>query len=72
MVKDIAEVIGRQRLGLPVVSKTKEEARAHFGFLAGFLAMDAPTSAVKTKSALGWKPKQPGLIADMEQGAYFG
>lgn len=70
MVKDIAEVIGK-RLGLPVVSKTKEDADTHFGFLAGFLAMDAPTSAVKTKGALGWKPKQPGLIADMEQGAYF-
>ena len=70
MVKDIAEVIGK-RLGLPVVSKTKEDADTHFGFLAGFLAMDAPTSAVKTKGTLGWKPKQPGLIADMEQGAYF-
>jgi nucleoside-diphosphate-sugar epimerase len=69
-VKDIAQVIGK-RLGLPVVSKTLEEAGAHFGFLAGFLTMDAPASAAKTKGALGWKPKQPGLIADMEQAAYF-
>jgi nucleoside-diphosphate-sugar epimerase len=69
-VKDIAQVIG-ERLGLPVVSKTPEEAGAHFGFLAGFLAMDAPTSAVKTRSALGWKARHPGLIADMEQGNYF-
>ena len=69
-VKEIAAVIGR-KLGLPLVSKTKEEAGAHFGFLAGFLQMDAPTSAAKTERALGWKAKQPGLIADMEQGRYF-
>jgi nucleoside-diphosphate-sugar epimerase len=69
-VKQIAAVIGK-RLGVPLVPKTPKEAGAHFGFLAGFLAMDAPTSAAKTQSALGWKAKQPGLIADLEQGTYF-
>jgi nucleoside-diphosphate-sugar epimerase len=69
-VKEIAAVIGRH-LKVPVVSKTREEAGAHFGFLAGFLAMDAPTSAAKTQDALGWTAKQPGLIADLENGTYF-
>ena len=69
--KAIAEVIGR-RLGVPVVSKTPEEAAGHFGWIARFAAMDMPASSARTRSALGWKPEQPGLIADLDQAHYFG
>lgn len=69
--KAIAEVIGR-RLGVPVVSKTPEEAAGHFGWFAGFAGMDIPSSSARTRSALGWKPQQPGLIADIDQPCYFG
>lgn len=69
-VKEIAAVIGK-RLGVPVVSISAQEAGAHFGFLAGFLALDAPTSAAKTERVLGWKARQPGLIDDLETGTYF-
>jgi len=68
--KAIAEVIGR-RLGVPVVSKTPEEASEHFGWFARFAGMDIPSSSARTRSALGWKPEQPGLIADLDQGNYF-
>jgi nucleoside-diphosphate-sugar epimerase len=68
--KAIAEVIGR-RLGVPVVSKTREEAPAHFGWIAGFAAMDMPASSARTQSVLGWQPEQPGLIADLDQDNYF-
>ena len=34
--------------------------------------MDAPASNARTKAALGWKPEQPGLIADIDCPAYFG
>ena len=68
--KAIAEVIGR-RLGVPVVSKTSEEAAAHFGWFAGFAGMDIPSSSARTKSVLGWKPEQPGLLADLDQPHYF-
>jgi nucleoside-diphosphate-sugar epimerase len=68
--KAIAEVIGR-RLGVPVVSKTHEEAAEHFGWFAGFAGMDIPASSARTRSALGWKPEQPGLLADLDQGGYF-
>jgi nucleoside-diphosphate-sugar epimerase len=68
--KEIAEVIGR-RLGVPVVSKTSEEANEHFGWFARFAAMDAPASSARTRSALGWKPEQPGLLADLDRSAYF-
>ena len=68
--KAIAEVIGR-RLGVPVVSKTSEEAAAHFGWFAGFAGMDIPSSSARTRSVLGWKPEQPGLLADLDQAHYF-
>jgi nucleoside-diphosphate-sugar epimerase len=68
--KDIAEVIGR-RLNIPVVSKSPEKAAEHFGWFARFAGMDAPTSSERTRSRLGWKPEQPGLIADIDHPAYF-
>ncbi|MGY3292079.1 nucleoside-diphosphate-sugar epimerase [Bradyrhizobium sp. LM3.6] len=68
--KAIAEVIGR-RLGLPVVSKSPEEAVAHFGWFAQFVGVDVPTSSAKTRAALGWTPKEKGLIEDLDQPCYF-
>jgi nucleoside-diphosphate-sugar epimerase len=68
--KAIAEVIGR-RLNIPVVSKSPEEAAAHFGWFAMFAAMDAPTSSARTRAKLDWKPTQPGLMADIDHPAYF-
>jgi nucleoside-diphosphate-sugar epimerase len=69
--KAIAEVIGR-RLNLPVVSKTPEEAAEHFGWFTMFASMDIPASSARTRAALNWTPEQPGLIADIDQPAYFG
>ncbi|XUJ33912.1 hypothetical protein ACQ5SK_41860 [Bradyrhizobium japonicum] len=55
--KTIAEVIGK-RLGLPVVSKSADDAEAHFGWFARFAAVDVPTSSAKTRALLGWEPKK--------------
>lgn len=70
-VKAIAEVIGKQ-LNIPVVSISNEEAAAHFGWLAGFAGLDCPASGKITQESLGWKPTHIELLADMEQGGYFG
>lgn len=69
--RDIAAVIGR-RLGLPVASKTPEEAAEHFGWFSHFAAIDNRASSAKTRAALGWTPTGIGLIEDLDQGYYFG
>jgi nucleoside-diphosphate-sugar epimerase len=68
--KEIAEVIGR-RLNIPALSMSAEEATEHFGWFAAFAGFDVPTSSARTRSLLGWKPEQPGLIADVDHPAYF-
>jgi nucleoside-diphosphate-sugar epimerase len=67
---DIAGVIGR-RLNVPVVSKSPEQAAQHFGWLAHFVGIDCPASSKLTEERLEWRPKQLGIIADLEQGTYF-
>ena len=68
--RDIAEAIGRQ-LKLPVVSIAAEDAGDHFGWLSAVVSVDNPTSSVLTRERLGWQPKGPSLIEDIEQGHYF-
>lgn len=68
--KEIATVIGR-RLNVPVVSKTPPEAKDHFGWFAHFAAADIPGSSQWTREHLGWQPKQPGLLADINRPVYF-
>jgi len=36
-----------------------------------FAGIDAPTSSVRTRAKLDWKPEQPELIADIDHPAYF-
>jgi nucleoside-diphosphate-sugar epimerase len=68
--REIAEIIGR-RLNLPVVSKSREEAAGHFGFLGHFIGVDMSASSEQTRNLLGWLPTQPGLIADLDRPNYF-
>ncbi len=68
--REIAAVIGR-RLNLPVVAKSAEAAGDHFGWFAHFAALDNPSSSQKTRELLGWQPKQPGLISDLDRPGYF-
>lgn len=68
-VKEIAEVIGR-RLGVPVNSKTPEEAAAYYTWFTHFAAMDCPSSSAWTREYLSWEPTQLGLIEDISQEGY--
>jgi nucleoside-diphosphate-sugar epimerase len=64
-IRVIAETIGRV-LKVPVVTKSPEEAADHFGWLGAFAGIDAPASSALTQQRLGWRPKGPGLITDLE------
>ncbi len=68
--REIAEIIGRH-LNLPVVSKSREEAADHFGWMALFFGLDGPASSALTQKRLGWRPVQAGLIADLNAAHYF-
>jgi nucleoside-diphosphate-sugar epimerase len=68
--REIAEAIGRG-LNVPVVSKSREEAADHFGWIARFFGIDGPASSALTRQWLAWRPLQPGLIADLNAEHYF-
>jgi nucleoside-diphosphate-sugar epimerase len=60
-VRDIAAVIGR-RLGVPAEPVPVET----YGPLGPIFATDQPSSSTRTRQALGWVPKHPGLLDDLE------
>ncbi|WBO62008.1 SDR family oxidoreductase [Streptomyces camelliae] len=69
-LSEIAEVIGRH-LGVPVTSVAPEAAAEHFGWMGGFVGLDAPVSSTLTRDLLDWQPTHPGLLDDLDKGHYF-
>jgi nucleoside-diphosphate-sugar epimerase len=65
----IAEAIGAG-LGVPVTSMSETEAAAHFGWMAGFAAMDMPASRAATGERLGWTPSGPTLLENLARMNY--
>jgi nucleoside-diphosphate-sugar epimerase len=68
--REIAEVIGR-RLKVPVIGKSPQEAARHFTWFAHFASLNVLAPSEQTQAKLGWRPTQPGLIADLDRSAYF-
>jgi nucleoside-diphosphate-sugar epimerase len=69
-VREIAENIGRH-LSVPAVSIPAGQAAGHFtGF--PFITMDITMPGAGTRQLLGWEPVGPGLLADLDEGRYFG
>ncbi len=69
-VKSLAEAIGGQ-LGVPVISKSKDEAAEHFGWFEHFVTMNGSASGALTRERLNWETKHTTLIQDLAQGIYF-
>ncbi|MGD1882650.1 MAG: hypothetical protein ACFB11_10065 [Paracoccaceae bacterium] len=68
--REIAEEIGNV-LGVPAESVPRDQAEAHFGWLAIFAGLDNPASSDWTRAATGWAPREAGLIRDMRDAGYF-
>jgi nucleoside-diphosphate-sugar epimerase len=70
--REIAEAIG-SRLGLAAVSIPADVLMlpGYFGFLANLVTLDLPASNAITRQVLGWKPTQPSLLKDFDNGHYF-
>jgi nucleoside-diphosphate-sugar epimerase len=67
--REIAEALGRG-LKVPVVSISRGEAPAHFGWMAMFAALDVPASSAQTQARLGWLPTGPTLVSDLNEARY--
>lgn len=69
-MRTVAEAIGKG-LGVPVRSVPKEEATAHFDWLARFVTIDNPTSSTLTRDAMGWHPQQVGLLPGIRESGHL-
>jgi nucleoside-diphosphate-sugar epimerase len=67
--REIAEAIGRA-FGLPVTSIAPDDVAGHFGWIGGFFGMDLAATSTATRELLGWTPTGPGLVEDIDAGAY--
>lgn len=69
--RDIAGALGGY-LGVPVQSVATEQAAAHFDWIGMFFGADIPASSRLTRDELGWEPRHPTLLEDIEAGHYPG
>jgi nucleoside-diphosphate-sugar epimerase len=67
--RDIAAAIGRA-FDLPVASIAADDVSSHFGWIGTFFRMDLTATSDATRSLLGWTPRGPTLIEDLDAGAY--
>ena len=65
-IRAIAEILGKG-LRAPVRSITQEEASSYFGWMGHFASRDLRASSTKTKQLLGWEPKGPRLLEDLDK-----
>ncbi|MFR9729433.1 SDR family oxidoreductase [Saccharopolyspora sp. MS10] len=67
--RDVATAIGAH-LGVPVASIEPGDAAAHFGWIGGFVGVDARASNARTRELLSWTPGGPTLFEDLAHGAH--
>lgn len=67
--REIAEAIGRA-FDLPVAAVAPDDVQDHFGWIGNFFALDLSAVSAATRELLGWTPTGPGLIEDIDAGAY--
>jgi nucleoside-diphosphate-sugar epimerase len=70
-VREVAEAASR---GAGADGRTTawpiEEARKKLGAYADALALDQQASGMRAQELLGWRPRRPGVLEDLERGSY--
>lgn len=56
--------------GVPTASITPDAAAEHFGWIARFFGVDAPTSSAITRDRFDWEPSGATLLEDIAAGVY--
>ncbi len=70
--RQVAEAIARH-LGVPAGTVPPERVAEHFGGFAQIMGLDfPPMTSEQTRQRLDWRPTRPGLLADLDEGHYFG
>jgi hypothetical protein len=62
------EASSRKKREIRSVSRSPDEAAAHFG---PFASADRATSSARTRETLDWNPSGRGLLEGIEKGRYF-
>lgn len=62
----LSEVVAKG-LNLPVRAIPPEEASGYFGWMGHLASRDLRATSEKTRQALGWAPRGPGLIDDLSK-----
>ncbi|MEH3112600.1 SDR family oxidoreductase [Pedobacter terrae] len=68
--KEISAFIA-EKLQIPLVSLTNDEALVHFGWFAHFAKLNNLCSSEETQTRLGWNPQHPTLMEDLKSDVYF-
>ncbi|MFI6880837.1 SDR family oxidoreductase [Streptomyces sp. NPDC050400] len=69
-LRAVTEAVARG-LDVPFVELTAEQAPAHFGWIAPFVALDVQASSARTRALLDWRPTGTTLLADLAEDHYF-
>ncbi|MFO0685204.1 MAG: SDR family oxidoreductase [Sandaracinus sp.] len=64
-LRTIAKVVA-EGLGVPARSISAAEAPGYFGWMGGLASEDIRATSLETRAALGWEPRGPGMLADLE------
>jgi nucleoside-diphosphate-sugar epimerase len=70
LVSDVAEAMREGQRALRVESIPLETARVRLGQFADALVLDQQASSERAMRLLGWVPKAPSLIEDLQAGSY--
>jgi nucleoside-diphosphate-sugar epimerase len=68
--KTIATEIA-EKLNIPIVSLTSDEAAQHFTWFAHFAKLNNLTSSEETRKTLDWNPQHSTLLEDLQGFIYF-